>query len=269
MSELHRYYASVLRHGAGRSTAFAHAWGLVASLVLAALGLVFGIGYQIHHDGGFKPAMSDLHQLTITALMSGFAPIVVVGLLTFIIYLVRAPAELAAVARCDRRRFQQKYDLEVAGYVAQIDELKARLSAPKPDLFFTIEQCLQLPYEMGAAWGSTLLLDITLRNTGARTAISDWKLEAQPITKEPVLPKNDSYSEMFLRQNRLTSVLKSAPFGISQGDILQGVLLFDVSGLNMGRTQEIKRVLLNFKDAFGEEHLAEWPKPPDVVKSKS
>ena len=86
------YYRSVFRQATVRSLAFARTQGLVAGIALVAVGIPIGFAYQ-----KWCAAVSDLHQLLVAAVVGGLAPNAVLAISVFFYYLVRAPAELAAI----------------------------------------------------------------------------------------------------------------------------------------------------------------------------
>lgn len=136
--------------------------------------------------------------------------------------------------------------------------------AKRPDLLCKVEDCQQLLFQMGPrdGYGSNILLKLTLRNVGAKTALSDWRLEIPSIGTAAIEPRSDPWSDMLFKQNRLADLLKTSQFGIGQGDIVQGVLIFTVPGLTKEKGEHIDRLIVTFMDALGETHAAEWRKPP-------
>ncbi|MBV8454969.1 MAG: hypothetical protein JOZ29_22270 [Deltaproteobacteria bacterium] len=88
------YYFLVLRHATERTVAFAKAQGLFIGLVLPLLGVLTGITVEVYRHIRWSTVMSDLIGLIITVGISGVAPILVVAMIAFGYYLVRAPAEL-------------------------------------------------------------------------------------------------------------------------------------------------------------------------------
>jgi len=142
--------------------------------------------------------------------------------------------------------------------------LDAQLAAKRPNLTCKIESCDQLMTFLGQeeGYGTNIVFMVSIRNSGARTALSDWKLEIPGVITEPADPRDDPSQAMLLKSNKFDDLVSVSQAGIGSGDIINGVLIFLVPNL----TNEIfddpaTRFILSFTDAHGETHVAEADKP--------
>jgi len=93
-----RYYTSVLDRALSRSVDFSRSQGLATGIVLVALGLMVGL-CSFHWNGPPSGDPAYMKELITTAIISGFAPIIILCVCVFVYYLVRSPADLANDAR--------------------------------------------------------------------------------------------------------------------------------------------------------------------------
>ena len=159
-------------------------------------------------------------------------------------------------AEIERDEVRAGFDRERAG-------LEAQIAAKHPKLTCKIESCDQLMAFLGhgEGYGTNIAFALSIRNSGARTALSDWKLEIPGVVTEPADPRNDPWQEMLLKSNKLDDLVPISQAGIDSGDIINGVLIFLVPNL----TNEIfddpaTRLILSFTDAHGDTHVAEADK---------
>jgi hypothetical protein len=88
--------------------------------------------------------------------------------------------------------------------------------------------------------GNNILIELCIRNSGERTALSDWKLEIPSITTAPISPRRDPWQGQVLKQlrddktgGRLTSdILAKTDVGIGKGDIIRGAMIFLIPALS-------------------------------------
>jgi hypothetical protein len=154
------YYRRVLVEAKERTVVFARSQGLVTGIVLAVLGVACGIWMEYRRHSSGSATMKDIHELLLTAIISGVAPIMVLGLASFLFFLVRAPAVLAQREQYAFDRLQhskaalvQQHAQLVAELTDQIEELQNRLGARDPALHFKIEWWGQLMMLLGAREG--------------------------------------------------------------------------------------------------------------------
>jgi len=256
-----RYYISVLRDALSRSLGFSKSQGLVTGIVLVALGIVVGMGF-FHWHGPPSGDPAYMKELMTTAIISGFAPIIIVGVGVFLYHLVRAPAELAKDARLayegSEKNGQALTDL--------VEQLKQRLASRKPDLVFKIEYWGQLTGQIGDYSFNNLIVELSVRNSGERTALSDWELEIPSITAEPISPRKDPWQDMVFKSVRdtktggrlMTDLMVRTDDGLGKGDIARGTMMFLVPGLSHEIAGDSKFVVrLTCLDALGEKHLVQ------------
>jgi hypothetical protein len=242
-----RYYLSVLRQAMSHSATFVNAQGLVTSLGLAVLGMFVDVAYHVHQHQGWGAAVNDIGQLV----LSGVIPVMLLAAIIFIYHLVRAPAELAALRRSEYAMLER-----------EADDLRHRLSAQQMDLSLSIEYWGQLT---GAAITAptNVIFQITVRNSGPPTALSDWKLEIPSVTTEPVSPRRDPWQEMVFKNLRdartgaqvLTDLLRRTAQRLDTGEIAQGTIMFDLTSLSRSIVgDETLRATLTCLDARGDKH---------------
>ena len=235
--------------------------------------------YRRHPSWGFL--LKDTHELLITALISGIVPIIALGLGSFLFFLVRAPAVLAqrerdAFDRLEHSKtalVQQHAQLETE-FTSQIEELQNRLAARDPALHFKIEWLGQLMMFLGPqeGYGSNILVEVSIRNSGERTALSDWTLEIPSVTSEAIPSRMDPWVERVfdnLRNEKTggretSDVMTRAARGLSKGDIARGALMFlipDISARDLSADNTL-RACLRCVDARGLPHVVQSDEPP-------
>jgi hypothetical protein len=249
MAAIGSYYLEVVREAVDRVAKFAKAQGLVIGVVLSFLGVAVGLGVEIYRHPSRSALVKDLNELLVTALISGVAPIIIVGFAAFVFYLVRAPAELADKSRLayeelatSRLVLLREHAEITAKFNLRIEQFEQQIAARTPDLTFKIEYWGQLMTFLGPgeSFGNNVLIELSIRNSGERTALSDWKLEIPSITTEPISPRRDPWQEQALKHlrdgqtgARLTSdILAKTDAGLGRGDIVRGAMIFLIPGMS-------------------------------------
>jgi hypothetical protein len=253
------YYVSVVHRALSRSLDFSKSQGLTTGMVLVALGIVVGLCF-FHWNGPPSGDPAYMKELITTAIISGFAPIVILGVCALLYHLVHAPADLAN----DARLAYQGLEKNNRALTDLVEQCEQRLAARKPNLVFKIEYWAQLMGQIGDRSVSNIIVEISVRNSGERTALSDWHLEIPSITAGPISPRKDAWQEMVFKNVRdaktgerlMTDLMDRTSAGLGKGDIAKGTIMFLVPELQREIYGDSKIVArLTCLDALAEKHL--------------
>jgi len=201
-----------------------------------------------------------------------FAPTFILAIGAFFYHLVRAPAELAERTRSEYSSLEKTlsaFNEDHANAVTKLNfvigDLERRLNDRKPAFAISIQGWFQL---MGPSIGQpcNLIFQVTVRNSGGRSALSDWKLEIPSLASEPISPHRGQWQEWVFNMVRdaktgqrvLTDLVSHTEIGVDRGDITQGTLMFAVPDLSQSLVgKETIKATLTCLDAQGEQHCAQ------------
>jgi hypothetical protein len=266
------YYGSVCRRAVSRSKDFWISQGLVIGVVLLVLGVLSGLAFIHWYSPPPPKGQHPMSDLIVTAIVSGLSPIVVIGVLVFLFYLVRAPAELAGLAQQQfgalektHQSFIEEHASAITKLHLEIGDLGQRLASRKPAFAISIQRWFQL---MGPNIGvpCNLIFQVTIRNSGERSALSDWKLEIPSLASEPISPHRGQWQEWVFGMVRdaktgqrvLTDLVSQTEIGMDRGDIARGTLMFAIPDLSQSLVgKETIKATLTCLDAQGEQHCAQ------------
>ena len=266
-----QYYVSLFREARSRSWDFSKSQGLATTIVLAtlALGVALAFVYWRPPPSGEGSYMNA--QLA-NAVIWVFAPTFILGIGVFFYHLVRAPAELAERARSEYSSLEKTlsaFNEDHANVVTKLNfvvgDLERRVNDRKPAFAIAIREWFQL---MGPSIGQpcNLIFQVTVRNSGGRSALSDWKLEIPSLASEPISPHRGQWQEWVFGMVRdaktgqrvLTDLVSQTEIGMDRGDIAQGTLMFAVPDLSQSLVgKETIKATLICLDAQGEQHCAQ------------
>ena len=262
-----RYHASVFQHALRDALRFAWSQGLPITLAITIIGIATGIVFW-HRYAQSADSVEQMRDILLTGVVSTILPVSIVGLAIFFVFLVRAPADLAEQAR------SAYIGLELTRRVLseRIGELEGQLASRAPDLTFKVEYWAQLMMSDGGGtpFGGNLLIELSIRNSGERTALSDWALEIPSIIDEPISPRVDPWQEYVLKNlrdrttgGRLTrDLVTQTTAGLNKGDIARGALVFLIPKLSREiHGDSTVTVHLSCLDARGEKHVVQSEMP--------